>query len=192
MSLLLRAWNLIRGQAAEPGPATEASPLPPGLERIVMPSARDRWRGRRVASYTQESIEQVLAGAFSGDLRAQWELFDLMEETSPRLAKDLNELKRAVSSLDWPLQPWSEKGMKPGDAAVARAKFCEGLIWKMRPRLAADENDFDGTLYDVLDGWGKGIAVLEMDFEVRPGVVARARRIICTRVFTATRPTARS
>ena len=133
---LQRAWGLVkrpfsamvRAQADAVAPPPSA-PLPPGLERIIVPSARDRWRGRRVASYTMESIEQILASAFDGDLRYQWELFDLMEETTPRLMKVLNEIKRAVITLDWPLQPWSEKGAEPTPSAIERAKLCEGAIW---------------------------------------------------------------
>jgi phage gp29-like protein len=37
----------------------------------------------------------------------------------------------------------------------------------MQPNPAADENDFEGTIKDILDAWGKGISVLEILWEHR-------------------------
>jgi len=89
-------------------------------------------------------------------------LFDLMEATDPELQKCLNELKRAVIALDWTLQPWSTEGEEPTAEALARKQFVEELLWQMRPDAAEDENDFEDTLRDVLDAWGKGLSVLEV------------------------------
>ncbi|HMP84142.1 MAG TPA: DUF935 family protein [Verrucomicrobiota bacterium] len=185
--LTLKGWvrvlSLVKARGSTP-PASGNHKLPPGLETIVLPAARDRWRSRRVAHYTTEMIEQVLAGAFNGDLTAQWELFDVMEETSPRLLKNLMDLKSAVVGLEWPLQPWAEKGERPTAVAVAKAKFCERAVWRMVGHPARDENDFPKTIRDVLDGWGKGIALLEVDYTVTSAaVMPRCTRYVHPRLY---------
>ncbi len=134
---------------------------------IIRPQARDRWMGAVASSYTPERIESVLRSVASGDLAGQWELFDLMEDTWPRLAKNLNELKRAVKSFDRTFLPWAEEDEPPTDEAQERAKLVSRALWTMRPKADEVQNGFDDTIYDILDAWGKGSVVLEVDWETR-------------------------
>lgn len=134
--------------------------------RFVVPQAKDRWLTASAKNYTPDRIEQILRGAVSGNLVAQWEMFDLMEGTWPRLSKNLNELKRAVKSLDWNVQPYTRKGEKPTPEAQRRADLLEHALWSMSPDMTDDQNDFEGTLADILDAWGKGISVLEIDWHL--------------------------
>jgi phage gp29-like protein len=46
---------------------------------IITPSARDRWMTSRMKDYTPERVENTIRGAMTGNLLAQWEMFDLME-----------------------------------------------------------------------------------------------------------------
>ncbi len=103
----------------------------------------------------------------AGDLIGQWELFDLMEATSPRIQKNLGELRDGVVSLNWTVQPWSPKGGKPSPEAQRRARLVEELLWNMEPQPDADENEFEDTVRDLMDARGKGIAVLEVDWQPR-------------------------
>lgn len=152
---------------AEPGlPAN--SPAAKTLLPIIHPSVRDRWMSSTLAMYTPTLIENTIRGAMSGNLMSIWLMFDLMERTWPRLSKNLNELKLAVISLGWNLQPFALKGSKPTDEAQRRKRLIDQMIWTMRPDLKRNENDFDGTLYDVMDSVGKGIALLQTDYELRP------------------------
>lgn len=152
----------------------KAASVPPTLGRIVTPSARDRWMSKRAQSFTPDQIASTLQGAFNGNLVAQWELFDLMEDTWPRLVKDLNELKNAVLSLEWTLQAWAPEGADPSTEAEKRKAFISSVLWQMRPKPEADENDFESTIRDVLDAWAKGISVLEIDWTVGTATVAGA------------------
>jgi phage gp29-like protein len=137
------------------------------LQTIIRTAARDRWMGMHARSYTPERVEQVLRGALGGNLIAQWELFDLMEDTAPRLKKNLNELKRAVKAYDRTMKAWAEEDEPPVPEAEERAKLVSKALWTMRPKADENQNGFDDTIYDILDAWGKGIAVLEVDWEVR-------------------------
>jgi len=148
------------------GPAGKAGPDRNSFY-YIHPDAKDRWLSAQVSMYTPERIESVIRGAMSGDLLAQWEMFDLMEGTWPRLLKNLNELKDGVCSFDWAVIPWAAKGEEPTPEAQKRAELVEELIWNMEPAPDVDENDFEGTLRDVMDAWGKGIAVLETSWALR-------------------------
>jgi phage gp29-like protein len=154
------------------GSAIAPAVIPPirtdGPVYYIHPDAKDRWLSAQVSMYTPERIEAVIRGAMSGDLLAQWEMFDLMEGTWPRLLKNLNELKDGVCSFDWTVIPWAAKGEEPTPEAQKRAEFVEELIWNMEPAPDVDENDFEGTLRDLMDAWGKGISVLETSWYQRP------------------------
>jgi len=156
----------------EAGGQRGISALPEGLSRslgkLLRPQAAYRWLLPQLAAITPQYIEMVLRGAMAGSHVQAWELFDLMEDTSPRLLKNLNELKRAVMAMDWALAPWQEEDQPPSDRAKEKARLVSSAFRRMRPAAAADENGFSGTVYDVLDAWGKGQTVLEVDWEVRP------------------------
>lgn len=143
--------------------------LPKQLQTVIRPTARNRWLGNTAASYTPDRIEQVLRSAMTGSLVAQWELFDLMEDTWPRLTKNLNQLKRAVLAYERTFEPWYEEEEAAAPEADERARLISRAIWKMKPRADESQNGFDDTIYDILDAWAKGVAVLEIDWEVRDG-----------------------
>ncbi len=175
----LRTW-LHGVSTAAPRPQTNgASPAP--LFRVIAPEARDRWQGAALRSYTPQYVEQITRGAMAGHLQAQWEMFDLMEQTWPRLNSALNDLKDAVLGLQWSVQPWSPQGAMPSPEAQRRARLCEELLWNFEPRADHDENDFEDTLRDVLDSVGKGIAVLEIDWHVKLTEAGAALAPRCTR-----------
>jgi phage gp29-like protein len=154
----------------EAGGQRGVSALPEGLSRslgkLLRPQAAYRWLLPQLAAITPQYIEMVLRGAMAGSHVQAWELFDLMEDTSPRLLKNLNELKRAVMAMDWALAPWQEDDQPPSDRAKEKARLVSSALRRMRPVAAADENGFSGTVYDVLDAWGKGQTVLEVDWAV--------------------------
>lgn len=149
-------------QPANPSAPVQAKAAPITLDQIIRPEAQMRWLTPRLAQITPDYIENLLRGALGGGHVHQWELFDLMEDTWPRLAKNLNEVKRAVSRLDWKVDPWSEDDAAPTPEAEERAKFVSNAIWRMRPATDRDENAFEGTVYDLLDAWGKGTSLLEI------------------------------
>jgi phage gp29-like protein len=151
--------------------AAPASPnLPATLQRIIRPEAQPRWLLPSIAMITPEYLEGILRGALVGNHVFQWQLFDLMEDTWPRLVKNLNEVKRsAISELTqkWRVQPWAKRGEKPSPESEEKAALVEEALFEMIGDAAADENGFEATIYDLLDAWGKGTSVVEIDWEVR-------------------------
>ena len=169
----------IKGANAAPVvPATAPAPKPADgdqpqarMNTIIRPSARDRWQSATLAQYTPTYVENICRGAMAGNLTSQWLMFDLMEQTWPRLQKNLKELKDAVNDLEWNLIPFALKGQKPTPEAQRRARIIEYIIWNMEPDVKKNENDFEDTVFDVLDGLGKSISVLEMDIPDQPVTV---------------------
>ena len=145
--------------------------LPDGLSRdlsrILRPQAAYRWLLPQLAAITPQYIEMTLRGVMAGSHVQGWELFDLMEDTSPRLMKNINEVKRAVVGLDWKLWPYQEEDAKPTNSALEKARLIGAALRRMHPDPTADENDFNGMLYDILDAWTKGQSVSEVDWEMR-------------------------
>ena len=155
--------NAVRTRLAKAKAATAGEQ---SLLKIINPDVRDRWLTQTIRYYTPEQVESIIRGAVYGDLEAVWQLFDLMEGTWDRLAKDLGELRGAVRSLTWSVEAWAPKGEEPSPRAEMIAAMLEDAIWNMKPRPAWDENDFETTLDGILDAWGKGVSLLEINWEL--------------------------
>ncbi len=152
---------------ATPATAARTPALDPALTRILRPQVAPRWRSARVSTYTPQYVEYTLANALAGDVESQWDLFDLMEDTWPRLAKDLGDIRRSVAAMKWTVEPWAEDDETTSPEADARARLVSNLIWRMKPDPAQDELGFTGIVSDLLDAWGKGISLIELLWEER-------------------------
>jgi len=137
--------------------------------QLIRYGARDRTHETIQRNLLPSQVETILETALQGDLHAQAQLFGIMEDTWPRLSKNLNEVKRAVSRLPWEVQPYAEKGEDPSPEAVERAELVEKVLWNMRPSPAYGEKAFPGTVYDLLDAMAKGISVQEIYWGQREG-----------------------
>lgn len=160
-----------------PAPAPAASPAPVAapvpvitseLGRILRPQAAYRWLLPSLAAITPQYVEMVLRGALAGNHVQQWELFDLMLDTWPELSACAQELTDAVTGMQPVFTPFVEEGEKPTDAAMEKSRLISTALRSMRPKACADENDFDGTIRDLVDGWFRGVTALEIDWRVAP------------------------
>lgn len=149
-------------------PVKAASPMSTLLNesmlRIVRPQAVGRWMMPQLAQITPTYVEQILRGAMFGSTMQQWELFDLMEDTWPRLLKNVGEIKDDAVDYHWQLEAFAEEDTPPSATALAKKKLVSEAIARMRPRPGWDENGFNGTLFDIADAWYKGLSVLEIDW----------------------------
>ena len=150
-----------------PAPLRAARNLNADLMRIVRGQAVGNWMLPSLASITPQYIETILRGALGGNHVQQWELFDLMEDTWPRLLKNLSEIKGAVAGMDWKLEAWAEDDMPPTDSALDRKRIISDAVWRMNPAADQDDNAFEQTVADLLDAWAKGTSVLEILWEHR-------------------------
>lgn len=152
--------------AASAKPNDSAKKPAPDMQIVVRPQARDRWSSATLANITPDRIISILRGVINGSFIAQWELFDLMEDTWPRLKKNLNELKRAVQKVDMiPRAFVVDK--KPSAIAERKKEVLAAAIAGFRPRPDKDENGWEDGVYDLCDAVGKSISIQEILWEVR-------------------------
>lgn len=136
------------------------------LGRILRPQAASRWMLPNLAAITPQYIEMTLRGALAGSHVQAWELFDLMEDTWPRLRKAALELKNGVRNLKLNISAYQDEEEESTTSADERRQVVSAALRSMRPNAAADENDLESTIFDIMDGWFKGVVVLETDWHL--------------------------
>jgi len=139
------------------------------------------WAHRRM---TPAEVRVILEQATFGSTDAQWELFAMMEDTWPRLSKNLNELRRAASRSTFSVNPYSPRDKKPTASALDRAAFVDGAIRQWWPRPGTMELSFEDTLYHALDAVGKGVSVLEIHWQRdATGLVPRCAHVLAPQLY---------
>lgn len=96
---------------------------------------------------TPRRLARIFREADEGNVRAQMELFEEMEEKDTHLFSQMQTRKLAVTGLDWEVQPFSEDEI---DKEIA--DFID-------EQLKGIEN-FDEVLIDMLDAIGKGMEAM--------------------------------
>lgn len=100
---------------------------------------------------TPSRLAKILDAAEAGDLVAQFELFEDMEEKDGHIAAEMGKRRRACV-LDWDVVP-------PEGADAAEKKAAEKL-----GELLLEIPDFEDTVFDLTDAIGKGFACLEIEW----------------------------
>lgn len=101
---------------------------------------------------TPSKLARILDGAEAGDVVAQYELFEDMEEKDGHIASEMGKRRRALL-LDWEVAP-------PDNADAAEKSNAERLS-----ELLHEISDFEDMLFDVTDAIGKGFACLEIEWQ---------------------------
>ena len=139
------------------------------------------WAGGRL---TPEQVRWTLASAVGGNLQAQWELFDLMEDTWPRLVKNLNEIRNPAARCTYNVQAYARRNEPATESAKAKAALVEAAIESWLPRPGTLELSFEDALYDVLDAYGKGLSVLEVSWQNSiDGILPRCAHLLSPRRY---------
>ena len=115
----------------------------PGLTGV-----RQAWVDSVASGLTPQRMAQILSAAAQGDLEAYLVLAEEMEERDPHYAAVLGVRKRAVS------------GIKPVIKAASEDTEDERIAEAVRAQIE-DRDDFPDLIEDLLDGLGKGFAVVE-------------------------------
>jgi phage gp29-like protein len=100
---------------------------------------------------TPSRLAKILDAAEAGDLVAQFELFEDMEEKDGHIAAEMGKRRRACV-LDWNVVP-----PEGADAAEKKAAAQVGELLMEIP-------DFEDMVFDLTDAIGKGYACLEIEW----------------------------
>lgn len=128
----------------------------PVYEVIAAGDIRDRYSEYPSEGLTPGKLAQIFHAAVEGDIRAQMELFEDMEEKDPHLFSQMQTRKLAVTGLDWEVQPFSDDER---DKQVA--EFVSDELKSME--------DLPEAMLDMLDAIGKGVSIMEIGWNYRDG-----------------------
>ena len=141
-------------------------------ERVVQPSFREKFYPQLDERLDPATVRGLLAGAFSGDPTSLHDLYVVMEDTWPRLSKNLHEIKKAASRAEYIVHPWTEQGEDPTPEAIEKADFLRRAIDRMRPVAKRNENGFQDCIYDLCDAIGKGVSLQEIIWKMDDGSIS--------------------
>ncbi len=111
---------------------------------------------------TPAKLARILEDAEHGDIVAQHELFQDMEEKDAHLFSEMSKRKRAILTLPWDVVP-------PRNASKAEE---DDAAWLREALL--DMADLDDLFLDALDAIGHGFSAIELEW----GKVGRDRLIV--------------
>jgi len=140
-------------------------------ERIIMPSFNEKFHPFLNEKLDPSQVRGLLQSAFTGDPQSLNDLYSIMEDTWPRLAKNLHEIKKAASRAQYIVQPFADQGKEPTPSAQEKAEFTRYVIDNMRPVPKRNENGFEDMIYDLCDAVGKGISIQEIMWDVQDGKI---------------------
>jgi len=135
-------------------------------KRVVAPSTRDRLESNALGSkQSPANVIAILRAALSGDIKQQYQVYELMEDSWARLSKNLHELKSAAASANYTVMPYTKRGENPTPSAQDKADYVQHCLdnWKGNP--IEGTTGFKDAIYDLCDGVGKGFSVLEVLWE---------------------------
>lgn len=100
---------------------------------------------------TPSRLAALLDAAEQGDIVAQYELFEDIEEKDGHVHAEMGKRRRAVAQLEWQVVAPDNPSTKEQAAAERLQALLAGL------------DDFEAMLFDATDAIGKGFACLEFD-----------------------------
>lgn len=112
----------------------------------------EEFAGHPSSGLTPPRLAAILRAAEQGDIQAQCELFQDMEEKDAHLLAEIGKRRRALTTVDWSVIP----PRNPSAAEQAEADWLNEVL--------QDLPDFEDLLFDLLDGIGKGFAAVELDW----------------------------
>ena len=114
-------------------------------KRVVAPSTRDRLESNALGSkQSPANVISILRAALSGDIKQQYQVYELMEDSWARLSKNLHELKSAAAGATYTVMPYTQRGEDPTPEAQQKADFIQHCIDNWVGNPVANTNGFKG------------------------------------------------
>lgn len=110
------------------------------------------WQGHPARGLTPSKLSSLLLAAEQGDLIAQYELYEDMEERDGHILSEMSKRRRAVSGLSWSI-------VAPPNPSAQEKRNAEAL-----QALIESVEDIDGIFFDTTDAIGKGFENQEIEW----------------------------
>jgi phage gp29-like protein len=131
---------------------------------VIRPSNRDYEPQLFGRSLSPDTVGALLDAGARGDLAAQSDLFNLMEDTWPRLRANLQKIKNAIRKLPLNVQPFTPKNGKPSASAQEKAAFVESALHLQRGYVDTTRAPLGSAVYELMDAVARGLSVVEIDW----------------------------
>lgn len=115
-------------------------------------SLHHEFQGHPTRGLTPSRLAAIMDAAEQGDLVAQYELYEDMEEKDGHIMSEMGKRRRALLGLDWDIKAPNNPSRRERNNAAALFDLLQGL------------DDFEDMLFDVTDAIGKGFANLEIEW----------------------------
>jgi phage gp29-like protein len=119
----------------------------------LLHSLHHEFQGHPSRGLTPSKLAGIMQSAEQGDIVAQYELYEDMEEKDGHILSEMSKRRRAVTALEWTITP-------PNNASAAEEANAEKLS-----ELMQGLDDFEDVLFDITDAIGKGFCCLEIEWE---------------------------
>lgn len=137
------------------GRELKSPPKRPVTEMLGAVRIRDQWSSYPSVKLTPEKLAGIFREADAGDIVRQAELFDEMEEKDPMLGSVLHTRRLAVQGLDIEIRAASKDGEDQRRAEALKENI--------------DDLDMDEPFLYLLDGIGKGVGAVEINWQISEG-----------------------
>ncbi len=121
-------------------------------------SLQHEWQGHPSRGLMPSKLARILDDAERGDVVAQFDLYEDMEEKDAHITSEMGKRRRAITLLDWDIVPPSSPLARERKAARQLREWLTDLPF------------LDEMLFDLTDAIGKGFAALEIDWHRVDGV----------------------
>jgi phage gp29-like protein len=138
-----------------------ARPVPEVAPIVVVPPSK-RHDYEILRKQVPQTVYNNLAGALTGDIEAQAKMFWAMVDSWPRLSSNLRDMQDAVASTFRVKAFTAAADTAPTPEAIAKAKFVEDAVFKMRGSMERNEVGFPGLVKDIVYGYYASPYVAEM------------------------------
>lgn len=98
---------------------------------------------------TPVQIRMLLLSGMQGNFSWWYDLTSIMQDSWPRLLKDLHEVRDACRNTKFIARAYCEHGDEPTDSAQEKADFINKAIKSFEPIPGGDERNFSGTVYNM-------------------------------------------
>ena len=129
-----------------------------GEQSAALAKSRGTFAEHPSKGITPHKLHQILEEAEEGDITAQAALFTDIEEKDGHIFAEMSKRKRALTGLDWRVNP----PKNAGDGGRQLAEEVAGWLYGLP--------DFETLLFDLLDALGHGFSAVEISWHQVDGL----------------------
>ena len=137
-----------QGKAVVDPSALPTSPTSSDITQRMVPTVPSEYY-QLLPKITPQQIRMLLLSGMQGNFSWWYDLTSIMQDTSPRLLKDLHEVRDACRNTKFIARAYAEEGEEPTDTAQEKAAFIDRCLKSFEPVPGGDERNFSGTIYNM-------------------------------------------